>query len=699
MPNANTLLSSIRPFVSTLIDRFVPEHVRTNHPKFVQFIQAYLEFLETSNQSSYFQNTLPEQRSFELQESIFLSRIENEIGLFVPREYAASPRVFYNKITDLWRSKGSEEGIKLFFRLFLGEIVQIRLPWDNVLKPSDGRWITDRRLRVSVIRGNPEDFIGRRIVQLENFALATIIKIEKKEYEDGIIYELSLDINQIVGEFVPKDRIIVDDPDIDLEAEVYNSITDIEILQKGQGYSVGSKVQIENLSSVTFEGRISKVDEFGGIEEIVIVDYGAGSTPDHILEIKTEGFVFRNFVVFDYISDNIRNQVLGDSVDFSENVFLSISDYTINVYNQFNQTLGDNIGFSENVSLLKSDYSSEIYFEEIYTLSNSFSVNENSLVLNPILEQSEFTQDPSLSEVYFEELYVLGSVSLTQTENSPIINLEVSTEDISVRGSDILGSGNFTILDENGFGAELKLNFGAIVQKTQYYAGVQGQLSESIVLQDSNFYQKFAYEVISSLSIEQWLDPLKKTVHPAGIKPFSLIAINNDILPRPEFILNQISSLFLDPTAPGIPFTSVFYKFTKVVSSEISIADPIEKDFVKPISDFIEMELNEEVDKTFTKGLINPIAINSENKNKDFIKTIAAKPGYTDDPIQGAYFAEKYGESPDDLFVSDFDVNKQTIKPLNNSVLIAESGKIFKINDFAPSYFEEQYSESGIITF
>jgi hypothetical protein len=147
------------PFVATLIDQFVPDHIRANFPQLINFVAAYLDYLEESNESGYFQNTLPQQRDIRTQDHQFLRRIEQEIGLFVPQEYEADPLLFYDKISELWRAKGSREAIETFFRLFLNDTVQVRFPWDSVLKPSDGRWQSPEKLRVSLISGNPNDLL------------------------------------------------------------------------------------------------------------------------------------------------------------------------------------------------------------------------------------------------------------------------------------------------------------------------------------------------------------------------------------------------------------------------------------------------------------------------------------------------------------------------------------------------------------
>ena len=403
----------IRPHVSTLIDTFVPEHVRSRNPQFIKFIQAYLEFLETTHGSAYIQNTLPQQRDIDLQEEQFLRSIEQEIGLFVPREYASTPRVFYNKISQLWRAKGSEESIKTFFRLFLDDPIEVRYPWDKVLKPSDGRWLIDNKLRVSVISGNPEDLLGKQIRQIEELGVGKIERVERRVYSQEIVYELVLVREEIVGTFKVGNTIQTTDGSV--AAEIYNSVVKLNIINGGSGYKLGDRVTLLNQEGNTFTAFVNLVNESGSILSTTIADFGAGTTPNHILD----------------------NQ------------------------NNFNRPF---------------------YLEEFV-------------------------------------LFVYSTRTVA-TGQEPI----------------------FSVKTKEGEGAEFSIEYGPIAVTDGVYSGVKGQLSSSIVLQDSKFYQKFSYEVITQTPINSWREPLRKTVHPAGtevfanLRFFDLLKIESKALLNSEFV-------------------------------------------------------------------------------------------------------------------------------------------------------------------
>ena len=414
--NNNEKRTSLAPHVDSIIDSFVPSHIQSNFPELIAFIRAYLAYLEESNLSGYYQNTLQNQRDIRLQDQEFLRRIEREIGLFVPRDYEADPRLFYDRISDLWRSKGTEEGLKLFFRLFLDDPVQIRLPFEQVLIPSDGRFVSEDKIRVSVISGNGEDFGGKRIVQLDTFAEAVVSKVERRVYSDGIIFELILAKGTSAGTFNEGSVIALAD-NFDIRAEVYRSVTNLNITNPGTGFQRGDFITLDGKEGVTFTAYVDTVNETGGITSVRIANNGSGNTPNHIKDSnETEEYFLEDFLLFEY---DTNNQV-------------GPSSLTFNV---------DTIG---------------------------------------------------------------------------------------------------------GSGAEFEIVFGAFIKTAGRYVGVKGQLSESIVLQDSFFFQKYSYEVLTNFPIGRWQGAIKKTVSPAGTIPFANIRVSD------QLDLSLETSIFSSITVPGI---------------------------------------------------------------------------------------------------------------------------------------------------
>ena len=471
MPNDITR-SLLTPNVESVIARFLPDHIISDHPRLVDFIRAYLRYLEEDHGAGYFANTLPQQRDIRTQDKEFLRRIELEIGLFVPRDYAADPQLFYDKISDLWRSKGSAESIETFFRLFLNDPVQVRLPWDLVLKPSDGVWIEDDIIRVTSIAGNPEEFAGTRIVQSGTFASAVVSRVDRKVYSDSIIFELVLLKGSVVGEFFER-SIIISESDEGIRGEVYRSFSGLNIADGGTGYAIGDQIFIKGGDGISFRASVSRVDEdTGEILDTVISDFGSGNTPNHILNAPSDDLYFlADFLLFEREEPN--NQV-----------------------------------------------------------------------------------GPSEVEIIIESF--------------------------------------------NGIGGDLTLNFSPILRSEGSYVGSRGQLSDAIVLQDSFFYQRYSYEVLTNTPISIWGGSVKRTISPAGTIPFANLRVSE------QFRFVTQAQLFSSITIPGIydikeetsvSFTLLGFVQDYVEPSEFYFAD----DYVGE-SAFLEQATqgNDQTTETFT---------------------------------------------------------------------------------------------------
>lgn len=463
--------------IKYLISSILPDHISAKYPKLVDFAVAFFEYLDKENKSSYYQNTLYHQRDIRNQEEEFLGLIQRELGLLSKKSLAADPKVFYDHLSQLWAAKGSEESIKTFFRLFLDDEITVYYPWESVLIPSDGRWRIDQILRVSMISGDPNDFTGKTVRQIGGDGVATVSKVEKSIYRDGTVYDLYLLKPTIVPKFIDQGKIFAVE-DENLVAEVYRSVTDLEIIDGGKNYSVGDKVEIRGYEGLSFIAYVSAVNEDGAILNIDIIDFGSGNTPSHILNSDNPPtFYYRDFLVYAN-TDSIIDELELNGIN---NFFINVREEYLTTY-RFTEPLGLLDGA---VGSLNHEYvdTKDLYFAEDYNGTSAFN-NQGSV-------GGGITQ-----EVYSG---VLG-------ELTPPIFVESQT----------------------GSGAQLNIVYGSIPSYGGYYEGVKGQLSESIVLQDSKFYQKFSYEVKTRYSADQWIEPLKKTVHPVGVEVIGNIAAFNE---------------------------------------------------------------------------------------------------------------------------------------------------------------------------
>lgn len=132
------------PLIDSLVDELIPDHVQGSYPKYVEFIKSIAKYLEEESRSGFMVNRVARQRDIDLVEEEFLTELQNEIGSAVPRGFAANPRLFYRKLGDLYRSRGTPGSIEAFFRLLYNDNVELYFPKDDLFKPSDGTWFSFR---------------------------------------------------------------------------------------------------------------------------------------------------------------------------------------------------------------------------------------------------------------------------------------------------------------------------------------------------------------------------------------------------------------------------------------------------------------------------------------------------------------------------------------------------------------------------
>ena len=125
---------------SPVVAELLSAHIQTNYPKLVQFIESALQFLERSDAGGYHLNRIRFNRDVDMISDDLLTNLQQEFGNALPKRFAAEPRLFYKRVIDIYRSRGTEQSINAFFRLLYNDNVEIHYPKDDLLVPSDGRY-------------------------------------------------------------------------------------------------------------------------------------------------------------------------------------------------------------------------------------------------------------------------------------------------------------------------------------------------------------------------------------------------------------------------------------------------------------------------------------------------------------------------------------------------------------------------------
>jgi len=137
--------------ISSYIDELVPDHVESTYPDLVAFLKTYALYLERQNKSGFYLNALDIQRDIDFVEDNLLTELQNEIGIAIPRDFATNPRMFYKRLVEFYKSRGTPESITSFFRMIYDDEVETYFPHVDMLTPSNGKW-TDQATAIQADR-------------------------------------------------------------------------------------------------------------------------------------------------------------------------------------------------------------------------------------------------------------------------------------------------------------------------------------------------------------------------------------------------------------------------------------------------------------------------------------------------------------------------------------------------------------------
>lgn len=174
---------------STIVDRQLPDFVRSEHPKFVTFLKKYYEWLEENDQVNYEIERLKESIDVDDANSYYLNLLKRDLLPYFPENILADKRLFLKLVNQFYKSNGTPDSIKFLFRALFNDNIDIYYPKDDVLRASDGKWKLPLALRVETEDVNIFNIEQTRITGSISKATAIVEKVsEKSDSRLGINY-------------------------------------------------------------------------------------------------------------------------------------------------------------------------------------------------------------------------------------------------------------------------------------------------------------------------------------------------------------------------------------------------------------------------------------------------------------------------------------------------------------------------------
>jgi hypothetical protein len=493
------------------LNQQLPLQLRLGARSFVELLEEYYRFLnDKDNPTRVIQRIVDEHDLDKVVDDLYLDKIKYEIARAIPTSPYVQKAFLLKRIIDSYGIRGNEESVRYFFRIFFNEDVTIYNPWEQVLIPSQGDWITQQRARILLYTGNETLLSNNTLVQYDNQgrlrASIDIEQAEKRITRDKFYFDVVLREDTIEGAF--DDNLPVQTIDGQCRGRFLRSLTGIDIVDGGVGYSIGDRLYLGGKENVTFQALVSRVDSQGKILQANIQNYGTSSSVDYFSNIENDpemipnlSDVYLNGYLFEEEGEyylHTRVDQYPDQPDIDDSHVFPIS--TLTPTEELRRHLGLIVDITGNISTEGiniariHDRNGSILIHD-FVYYNEEDVKSEDVILN-------FDNDPRYEIEYdaYGFPYVVYDIAI---QSSKVIDLDAYGDPIGL--------------------PEFALTFGSVFQTDGFYANEKGRPSGFSVLQDSFYYQVFSYEINSTLPINEWKSQLEELIHPGGFKVFGRI--------------------------------------------------------------------------------------------------------------------------------------------------------------------------------
>lgn len=324
-------MTDISKTISQFIESQFPEHYRESADNgyeravLVDFVEAYYEFLELNKEDHFLSN----------REILNYIDVDNTLARFIdyfkktylrdmPYVYAVDDEFVIKHIIDLYRAKGTEASLKLLIRLIFNEDISVYYPGQDVLRASHSKWVEPRYLELTHSR-RTKDFIGKRITgslsRANGYAQSLVTKRVNGKHIDILYISDIRGGNFQTNEYVTDDGVIVQAP------KLIGSLSSVDVIKSGSGYSLGDRVTIESDEGTSAKARVTEVLDPNNLVEFELLDGGYGySLTDSNVYVSTAILFVENpnkdYTIFETVrqplslvtTNNSINATVGDAV-------------------------------------------------------------------------------------------------------------------------------------------------------------------------------------------------------------------------------------------------------------------------------------------------------------------------------------------------------------------------------------------------
>lgn len=285
-------MRDIEDHISPFIESQFPGFFKEQGGDFIAFVKAYYEWMETTGQATDLARNLFEYRDIDKTIDDFIVYFKQKYLRDLPYNTSTNKRLLVKHIQDLYRTKGTERGAELLFRLLYNADANVYYPGEDVLKPSDGEWKVPEYIELSPSTNN-KALVGQTVVGTATGATAFAERIVRKRIAGKFIDVLFISARS--GNFAYAERVVIQkNPVVEGAPKVIGSLTDLVVTNGGQDFQLGDVLRLNSGSGQQGKAIVTGISTETGLVTFTIENGGFGYTTDADVVISARNLTIAN---------------------------------------------------------------------------------------------------------------------------------------------------------------------------------------------------------------------------------------------------------------------------------------------------------------------------------------------------------------------------------------------------------------------
>lgn len=500
--------------IAPLVKRQFPSFYQEEGDNFLQFVKAYYEWLDTEGpifESRRMLETIDIDETADEFVDNFLSKYMHGI----PKKILSDKRLLEKHILDVYRSKGSVEGLKLLFRLLYNLEVNIFHPGEDVLRTSAGNWQRKTYIEVES-RDSNASYDRKNIRGSTSGATAFVtnaVKINTGVNIADVLYVTDIYPGPSGSSFIVGEYLLYEGLNIKNATKILGSAVGASAIESSEDFDGGD---VLTSNSGTGEGlkfevaTLKDATQQQGYIEFKIKNGGYGYAVNSDVTIlpgtasQGSGATFKVGAISNTINFTYNTNWISDYL----NVALNAANYGTGLKNA---TLASVINNALTNATIPIGSISKLY--GVTSGDHKYNGSVTPRVFERrIAGYGYFSSDGTL---WGNNAIITGNLAVA---NGIIdtVRLASSGFGYNTEGEDLL----FTNVANSELTASLVISIGAIGYEEGAWVDNAGFLNSDKYITDSDYYQDFSYEIQLEKSLDKYSNVLKQIAHPVGNRVF-----------------------------------------------------------------------------------------------------------------------------------------------------------------------------------